>query len=62
MTYLFVRSWHVMRDSARTYCGRHPGIGNTLSTDSPPMDQKGCETCARLVIREPNSLTGRSTK
>jgi hypothetical protein len=59
MSYVLIRSWHVvltptrMFDTYRTRCGRTVVTKDTR--DDLPMGERSCETCLRLAVRAEES-------
>lgn len=55
------RSWHVVRNWTRVtgravaLCGRTVWSVE-LQTDAPALDERGCEPCARLALRNEETL------
>lgn len=56
MSYLKIESWHVLVrvDEAgwHTRCGRLVTTEAAPASDHLPLDEKSCETCARLTLHD----------
>ena len=51
-----IRSWHIVKLLSRggligTYCGRWLPQ-QTQTVDQLPMDEKSCETCHRIALKD----------